>query len=666
MGLLDNNNVLTTPRTGLEGSKFKLVTSNDSFDMWAWRGESKADGAEGSMLRVTFRDIYVWSNNDTRDNALFMVKGKPTDTPVKVEVNDTNFPGLRKTSENKWPLIRRVCAVPTDFITCWGTIPVTNQWEKDHGTKGTDCRINVFFENGQVYHNYQACYNTCDFYGGDYAWINPNDYSDRVRLDTLFTKFCESAVWDSPDRKSPTNESSLVNTGAYYYNPALPSNCYEMHPAIGVGTGYSNTEGFPSYKQFTVNSETKKYPRFWRVDLDDVSCNSLTWMGGYACDDKFTMVATYNTNSGTAKACRMCVFATTDGGRNWYNIYEFAGNPRLKIDNVERAASTVYGIPLAMTGEFTGSGLQCRRKIIVVPTAESKEPSTVFEYGEYVDVSSIAGTSSSITVTTSSAHGFTNGDHIHFKGTANNDFNWIINDGANSVNGGNGIFFIVKNVTSTTFEITMNVYNSNSSLPIRHIHSLNRCKDGVSINTGEQYPQGWVIYGAIQAADTHAIFNPWNPPVNWVRLNSTSSSMQRPLGTIVKQELVNGIADTVIYYGADNEFTPMGNAIMPSGRTETFSHNSVGVYKLKLSDVDDNSKWECILADRENCYVLQMMDNALVFFGQFGCVAISYDMGKSWTKAIIPKDVAGEYAQFSGMTYDRMFSVGNTLIQLKK
>lgn len=667
MGVLDSNKVITTPNTGLEGTNFNLVCSNDNFDMWAWRAESVANGTDGAFLRVTFRDIFVWSNNDVFDNALFMVKGSITDKPTRIVVDDVNFPNLRKNSSGKFPFIVRVFAVPTDFLVCWGNIPSENQWEKNHGTRGQHCRINVVFENGQIYHNYPACYNTCDFYGGENAWINPNNNRDRVKLDSLFTKFEEGCVWDMADRKIPTNDQSLVSTGAYYYNPTLPIKCYEMHPAISVGTGYSNTQGYPSFKKHKdANGIEHTYARFFMYDRDAAECNSLTWMGGYAMDNKFTMIATYN--SSTSVACRMCVFATDDGGRNWYNIYEFAGNPRIRLHDKLNAPTNIKGVPMSLDGtSLTPSDWKVRYKAIIVPTTTDKEPSAIFEYGDEINVISIVGSNGVITITTSVQHGFMNGDHVHFKGSSvSSDLNFMLNNSANGNSGGNGVFFIVQNVSSNTFTITLDVYNPNSGLPIRHIHALNRCKDGVSISTGELYPQGWIVYGAILQADTYAYWHPWLNDINWVRLNSTQNSIQRPLGVIVQQETIDGVADTMIYYGADNEFTPMGSVTMPEGRTQTFSHNSTGVYKFRLSDIDNAATAECIFAERENCYMLQKIDNALVFTGQFGAVAVSYDDGKTWSKAHMPKDLVGEKAQFSGMTFDRKLSIGNILIQLKK
>lgn len=671
MGILDSNRVLTTHRTGLEGSLFEHICSNEAFDLFEWRG------TEGKNLRVTYRDYFAWSD----DNAVYLIHGKITDTPTKVEVNETNFPGLRRANNNPdgaFPKIARVIAVPCQFIYGFGTEFSVEQWDVYRAQKGTDCRICVIFTNGQVYHNYQACYNTYDFWGNELAWLDtPDVHANRVKIEDLFTKFSESCLWDLPTRKSPVktqigNDATLIATETYYYNPSLPDRCYEMHPAIGVGSGYSNTNGFPAYREHIANGVTYKNPRFWRINMDDEESNSMSYMGGFTQDNQFTMIGTYRNNNGGVNGCRICVFATEDGGRNWYVSYEFGGNCRLYFkESYENIASAIYGIQCSQVGNASSGIYRIRRRKSFVPSADTKEPAHKFMFDSFINVSSIAGTSDSIVVTTESAHSFTNGDlvQIDFQPNVSEDdrtYDWMINSTAGQDDSGNGIFFIVKSLSATTISLTQNIYNPDNNLPVRHIHALNRCKDGVAISSGETYPQGWVIYGAIQLADTHAGWHPWNPNhVNWVRLNSTKNSIQRPLGTIVKQEYVNGQAETVVLVGVDNEYTPMEDVQMPEGRTETFKHNSTGVYKTLLQNFDSATSAEVLLPERENCYGLQYIGNALVFIGQFGTLAISLDDGKSWVKAVIPQNYKGELAQFSGMTYDRRFSIGNSLIQLK-
>lgn len=675
MGILDSNKVLSTPKTGLEGTSFELTCSNEAFDMFTWKGDA---ASEGDFLRVTYRDMYVWSSNSASHNALFMVKGKITDKPTKIDVNTENFPGLRAGADGKLPLIQRVFAVPCDFTYKWYADDSTaeKQWEKDRGTNGTDCRINVVFQNGQIYHNYPACYNNFDFFGAPRAWrkSDSTDADGVAFIDELFTKFVEGCVWDMADRKNPAKDDSLIDTGAYYYNPALIESAYEMHPAIGVGTGYSNTEGFPAFKKHKdLNGTEHTYSRFWRNNIDEPEANALTWMGGYVCDEKFTMIATYTGN--TSHACRQCVFMTTDGGRNWYNVYEFAGNGRIKFYKKSESTSFIPGYyavspKLLLDGvTYSGDTLKVQNRVIVVPSSQNKEPEIIFEYGNALTVSGIVGTKTGITVTTSEKHGFFRGECIVFTGSANEGYNWMLNNEADGTTGGNGVMFIVNDTPSdTSFTISQYPYNTHSGLPIRHIHALNRCKDGVAVSTGEQYPQGWILYGALAKADSHAYVFPWNNDFKWVRLNSTYESVQRPLGVIVEQEIVDGKADTVVYYGADNEFTPMGEVVMPEGRNDVFSHNSTGVYRFLLKDFDNMASGECVFSERENCYCLQKIDNVFVFTGQFGAIAVSYDKGKTWTRAkmLREKPLGVEYAQFSGITDDRKLSVGNTLIQLKK
>lgn len=660
MGLLDNNSILTTPKTGLEGSSFKLLSSNSSFDIWEW---SKIDSQKN--LRVTFRDFYVWSDT----NKLYMVKGKITDTPTVIEVNTTNFPNLRSDSSGSLPTVDRVIACPCDFYYYqWGS-----KYNNVTGLYGNDCRICVIFSNGQIYHNYPSCNDTCDFYNKTVA-----KQGTSVTVASLFTKFDESVVWDLPNRKHPVKtktgtDATLISTGVYYYNPALPDNSYELHPAINSANGYGNTIGFGSTCSINPASNGENIgirPRFWRTDMNNTNANSFHYMGGYIADHQFTIVGTYNNNT-NGNSCRICVFGTQDGGRSWFNMYEFAARDRVKVGESYQSALGVTSIPLAQEGS-AGTGLYiAKRRTLVVPSATDKEPSTLFEYSNPLNVSSIVGTSSSIVVTTESAHGYNNGDCVLI-GLQDNvsidgrTFDWIVNSSADMTTGGNGVMFVAKNVTSTTFELTMYVGNPHANIPTRHIHALNRCKDGVSVSCGEQYPHGgWILYNAIKLVDSSAMYNIAKLSYNlFTRLNSTVDSFQRPLGTIVQQE----DKDTYVYIGVDNEFTPMNDVEMPEGRTQNFKHNSCGVWKVKLNGIDSQKDNGLIKYNvSQVCYGLQKIGNAFIFTGQHGEFAVSYDNCETWTTVQLPQENSGQdIANFSGMTFDRKFSVNNILVQLKK
>ena len=69
----------------------------------------------------------------------------------------------------------------------------------------------------------------------------------------------------------------------------------------------------------------------------------------------------------------------------------------------------------------------------------------------------------------------------------------------------------------------------------------------------------------------------------------------------------------------------------------------------------------------ETCFGFQQIGTAFVFAGQYGNLAISYDNGKSWMSTQMPLENKGsKLCHFSGMTFDRKFSIDNVLVQLKK
>lgn len=660
MGLLDSNRVLTKELTGLEGTDFKLVVSNESFDLWEWQKKDTQ-----SKLRVTFRDLFAWSDN----YVLYLVKGKITDTPVAIEVNTTNFPGLR-TTNGSLPKIERVIACPCDFFnkTYEGIATYGNR----ASNSGGNCRICVIFNNGQIYHNYPSCYDDCDFYSPTYA------VQGGATVEEMFTKFAESVVWDIAGRKHPVktntgDDAALIATGAYYYNPALDDKCYEFHPALNAANGYGNTVGFGATNNVnpaSAGTDIGLRARFFRTDMDNVNANSFSYMGGYAVDNQYTMVGTYRSNI-TANPCRICVFGTQDGGRNWYTMYEFGGKGRIKYgESLYKSASGTVGIPLKQTGSAGSDIYTIKRRTQIIPYTEAKEPSVLFEYGTPIDVASITGDSDGIIFTTGSAHGLIKGDVlvVDFQSGVTADsraFDWMVNSAADGTTGGNGVMFVVSDVTSTTFKATLFIWNPDNNLPVRHIHALNKCKDGVAVSCGETYPQGgWILYNVIKETDAYAEYNVAESSKNpFVRLNSTTNSFQRPLGTIVAQEG----KETYCYIGVDNESTPMNDVTMPDGRTQTFKHNSVGVWKCKLSEIDsqkDNGLLK--YPAKQTCFAFQSVLGVMVFVGNYGEFGISFDNGETWISAVMTGTTGQQMCHFSGVTYDRKFSIDNYLIQLKK
>lgn len=647
MGLLDNNNVLTTPRTGLEGTDFKLLASTKKYRVFRWVNESRP------ALNVTFKDVFVWSGN----GKIYLVKGKITDSPTEIEVNGTNFPGLRGT-----PSVSRVIAVPCTFVTG------ASRYGNVSSITASNVRICVIFSNGQIYNNYPACFDDHDFYSASYATWSP-----KVPVEDMFTKFEESAVWDLPNRKHPVkttsgDDAALIATGMYYYNPALPDNAYEIHPAINTANGYGNS-GFGATNEvnpISTGENIGKRARFWRTNPDNANANSFSYMGGYVADNLFTMVGTYQTNTGSSP-CRICVFGTQDG-RNWYNMYEFAGRDTIHFGTDWTNASHI-GLAIAQTGS-AGSGIyNIKKRVLVVPAASNKEPSVKFEYGSVLNVTGISGDENGITFTTASAHGLVNGDCIvvNFQSgqSANGRaFDWMVNPSADGESGGNGILFKVTDITTNTFKVTMYIWNPDNNLPVRHIHAINRCKDGVSVSTGENYPAaGWILYDSIIPADAFGGYNVASITQNsFLRLNSARGCYHRSLGTIIRQE-----ADgTYCYISMDEAGIPTADVPLAEGRTDVLKHNSTGVYKVKIDGIDSLADNGVLLYQgKETAFGFQEMLGVFVYTGQFGDLALSFDNGVSWIECTMPPENSGQaLAHFSGVTYDRMFSINNVLIQL--
>lgn len=619
MGLLDSNKILVEKYTGMEGSNFELLSSNEYADIYRFVGKG---GRNANYLKLSYRDTYAWSGDYAR--RLYLVKGKITDNPVEVVVNDTNFPGLRRySSTHDFPTIDKVVACPYDH-------------NKGAAVDGTDLRVCVIFSNGQVYYNY------------------PNTNGDEE-----FAVFKESVIWDLPNKKNPTNDASLVATGAYYLNPALDNVCYEMHPAI--------TSDTPS----TINKDGLR-ARFFRTNMEDSNANSMSYMGGYVIDNRFTMIGTYRGNIATP--ARTCIFGTQDGGKNWYVMYEFSGGGTLKYTRDDGKIINITieqsGIPLHQVGTASSGIYSIKRRISIVPSIHTKEPLNRFEYETPVNISSIVGTTSSITINTESVHGFVNGDVLvveYQSGVVanNREFDWMVNNTTTNNSGGNGVLFRVTNAQEKSFTVTLMVHNADNNLSARHIHCMNKCKDGVSVGCGEDYPAGgWILYDFIPDADSYDGYDVTKSTKNtWIRLNSGNTSFSRPLGVIIQQEGT----ETYCYIGVDTAHIRMNDVKLPEGRTDVFKHNCTGVWKVKLADIDDISKADMLYNCSETCFGFQQIGTAMVFCGQYGNLAISYDNGKSWMAMQMPQENKGSnLCHFSGMTFDRKFSIDNVLVQLKK
>ena len=500
---------------------------------------------------------------------------------TNVNLNSQTFPNLIKGS-----VILKILLLPWNRNS---TYPVPmNGW-----------RCCVITSKGQIYHNYPNRMQSSSNLDGDEVSGDINHWD-------------ESVVWDLSTRRYP---SKTVDVFPYALNPCLPDSCYDFFPKLNNDNGYGNG-GFDATIKKNISGKDVVFPRFYmhKRGIDNIP---FFYMGGFETSNKIQLIGTYRSNTTSETTGRVCIFITTDGGRQWYNRYEFAQNLPLALGN--------RLIGSKINDDYSSLSLSLMKRNFIVPSASNKEPSDLFSYGTEIKIHSIIK-SDTLALVTEQPHNLIDGDLIVIKQIASNTttaFSFLCNDNINTKNGGNGKIWKVKVKDVNTIYLFEYVFNPDSNLPARHIHAINKLKDGYIISTGETYPQGWTIYLQNKAADTYAIVNAWDNFI-FTRLTSTSQSIQRSLGTL----LIDDADQTVIF--ASDEASLNGSLYGIDGRTEGISRSSTGVYKGKLKDIDDFTKFTSIYEARQPAYHFKDINGMWIFAGQQGELAISVDKGQTW------------------------------------
>lgn len=585
-------------------------------------------------LTALLRDVAIWNDSSSLAISLTGLNG----SKEIIELSSGNFPGL----------------IPNSFIEHVILIP----WSRNatNAYAGYDWRMNVITNKGQVFHNFPSRDTNSD------GAAQPGDYK----------RFDESCVWELPERWTPVRsktgtDADLIASGKYRYFPALPDESYEMHPAVNIDNGYGNG-GFPAVLEKTNQSgQPVKFGRFYFTDRSrGLQGNPMGFMGGFEPHSKLSMIGTYKGNSESTQSTRMCVFMSNDGGRNWFCRYEFGANGEL-IDSddtqIKPPGPAVLQRNIVAIGMMAnaGSGLyNIIKRSQYTPNESNKEPEKTkkFKYGTPVAVTSITSGETDILVTTASNHNLNDHDIILFtkQSAGENEWDWIVNTGHNALSAGDGVLFKVELLTATSFRLKECVYNPHNNLNIRHIHSINRYKDGYMVGTGEAYPAGWIISIPVIQSDSFARLYPYDD-MKFIRINSTSKSIQRPLGVILKQDV-----DNSIIIGVDNEFTDVGSATLPDGRTDSVKRSSQGVWKGPLANADSQQNFECIFESQEVAYFFKEINGVMIYIGQQGHVGVSLDDGKTWSQCHIN---AGDVSRYGGQSTDGYICVSNFLFKSK-
>lgn len=492
---------------------------------------------------------------------------------IWIDFNDTNFPNLIADS-----LIDVVYVLP-DAINLID-------------------RICVLTKKGQIYHNYP--YRQASAQGT----IQDGD----------FLKFDESVIWDLPtnetDRQHPSNDPAESREG-YKYFPYLDSYAYSQTPAINQDNGYGNS-GFPDTLEDGDFKRTRFY-QFKEALAGEVDPPLHVLRGGLTKTKKISTLGAYQISGQ-----RCCLFATEDGGRNWYATYEF--DSTVQFGN---------SIDTTNAGAYIANSFTAEEVSNVFPTELVKEPTTMFSFSPSTppDIVSISNSNPAI-VTTASAHGIFNGRKVRLiknSGGASG-FDALANNDANVNSGGNGTFFKVKVLSTTTFELHEHIYSPSNNLQCRHIHYTNALKDYIAFGTGEEYPNAWVMLMSQDRVDngTYPDLHKRNPPS--FRLNSSVNGVQRLCSFWM---LDDDAENPTIFFGADT-IEMFRSELKIAGRTDLPSRKSIGIFKGKLADIDDASKFETVL-DVEDLNIWASHFNSTIVAGFIlGTCAVSVDNGETW------------------------------------
>lgn len=355
------------------------------------------------------------------------------------------------------------------------------------------------------------------------------------------------------------------------------------------------------------------------------------WDANYSFQDSLWF-ATY-----TQTATPMSVFMTKNG-KDIYCEYMYG---------INRTPSRIgQNIDLSAISGTIPNDLKLRKITPIVPNAENKEPTDVFSFGAEVAVSNMTYASGKTTVT-ASAHGLATGDVIHFKSvsTSDNAANWLkptsytalLNNNvttawtnATTPPMGNGKIYQVTKLTNDTFTLHEAVGNPHNQFYCTHIHSLDVVPNGIVISTGEAGELSNITFlGGVSTlnylpanqqrifadyAQVHLTANP---------VQDITGSVQRPLGFYMEEDF---------YLFASDEQTYRRPVILPEGRTRAFNFRSSGIYKGKLSEIDDWSKAKVVLQPQYVAFLFKKIGDVFITTDVSGDTYFSVDKGDNWNK----------------------------------
>lgn len=433
----------------------------------------------------------------------------------------------------------------------------------------TDYRVIITTQQGQIYHNKP----------------NRSVAGTDLPLAGDYLLFEESVIWDMPHRRLPSKTSDVF---PYVKNPCLPETCYTtFHPVLNTDSGFTDPYGNGG---FGISKSDR--PRMYIPEYNNYTVSPFTTMGGVVIQNAKLVLGTYS--NPTTKGGR-CVVLESEDGREFKVVYEFI--QQIRNFNTMNFSELSYS-----------SGLKVVARRPTFPTS-TYIPTELFDETAELQITNISNSDPAI-VTTAAAHGFNASEIIRFKtdGSLDASLQFLVNDTATLSDYGNGKFFTAKKLTDTTFELHEYASANDNNLVCKHIHSINATKDGYLVGTGEEY-----YTGPGQYPESHFILI-----ANGVatKLNSSELGITRTLGCVLLDDL-----DQTVFHASDSDVAGK-EVVYVNG--ELFRGSS-GLFKGKLADMNDRSKYATVLESTGMAFFFQRINGLYIYASADGYFGISED-----------------------------------------
>ena len=465
-------------------------------------------------------------------------------------------------------------AAPLQVSLPAGVLKWANFVEDKYSWWDSRYRLVVNVDN-KIFHNY-----------ADTQQINPNAWQ-------------ESTVWGLPNMLHPTDKTTTTYKGRTRYKYHVPSTATDAFQYMG---------GMQHYRMTTDFEEN------------------------YLCQDSLWF-ATYS-QSATPAAVFM-----TKNGKDIYAEYMYGIYPALSRIGKHIDASALSGtLP---------SDMKIQKITAVIPNASNPEPIDVFSYGLKTNVSGIAYADGKTTVT-ATGHGLASGDVIRFEASEPENINdWLkpatyasmLNnnistawESATKPPLGNGKVYQVIRVSDNSFTLHEAVGNPHNNLHCVHIHSLDVIPNGIIVSTGESGVTSNITFLSLNSEQGTLSYLPANQRrafAEFAQVHLTANTqqdikgaVQRPLGFYMEEDYYLFASDEQIY---------KREVGMGEGRTP-FGFRSNGIYKGKLSEINDWSKAKAVLQPQGVAFLFKKIGDLFITCDVTGEAYYSTNKGDDWHK----------------------------------